>query len=360
MATGANKPIRTGTRLAALLLLAALAACSRSGGPAPIVSGEGGAPPPSGTESSPEKQEGGTTIVVQRGETLYSIARRHGVSLRALIDRNRIAPPFAVEPGQRLSLPVPQLYTVARGDTIYGIARRFGVPMREVIRVNAVRPPYVITPGQKLRLPGAEAAPAAARAAPEAKGVVSATNEALAALPPPGAAKPARSRPAPALPPRRSGPATIAPPPPREGGKFLWPVQGRVLVGFGSRGGGLHNDGINIAAPEGTPVRAAEAGVVAYAGNELAGFGNLLLVKHSGGWMSAYAHGRELLVGRGDLVKRGQTIARVGRTGNVTRPQLHFELRRGDRAVNPVQYMMRLAFGPSARRGLALVSEAAP
>jgi murein DD-endopeptidase MepM/ murein hydrolase activator NlpD len=103
----------------------------------------------------------------------------------------------------------------------------------------------------------------------------------------------------------------------------------------------LFNDGINIAGREGMPVRAAESGVVAYTGNELRGYGNLLLIRHSGGWVSAYAHNRTILVAKGQVVRRGQTIAEVGRSGAVTRPQLHFELRRGPRAVDPVRYLKK-------------------
>ncbi len=119
-------------------------------------------------------------------------------------------------------------------------------------------------------------------------------------------------------------------------GKFLWPVNGKIVSPFGPKDGGLHNDGINIAAPLGTPIHAADNGVVVYAGNELRGFGNLLLVRHVDGWVSAYAHCDALLVKRGDNVKRGQVIARVGQSGNVTSPQLHFELRRGAEAVDPL------------------------
>ena len=122
----------------------------------------------------------------------------------------------------------------------------------------------------------------------------------------------------------------------RASGKFLWPVNGKVVLPFGAKDGGTHNDGINIAAPLGTPVRAADSGVVVYAGNELRGFGNLLLVRHADGWVSAYAHCDALLVKRGDQVKRGQVIGRVGQSGNVTAPQLHFELRRGAEAVDPL------------------------
>ena len=113
------------------------------------------------------------------------------------------------------------------------------------------------------------------------------------------------------------------------------------MTSFGPGKGGLHNDGINIAAPRGTPVRAAENGVVAYVGNELRGFGNLILVKHAGGWVTAYAHNEKLLVRRGDKVARGQAIAQVGSTGNVARPQLHFEIRKGARAVNPTKLLDR-------------------
>ena len=108
-----------------------------------------------------------------------------------------------------------------------------------------------------------------------------------------------------------------------------------MIGGFGPREGGLHNDGINIAAPAGTPIRAAENGVVVYAGNQMQGFGNLLLIKHADGWVTAYAHAAELRVDRGDQVDKGAVIATVGQTGNVTRPQLHFEIRRGQQAIDP-------------------------
>ena len=115
------------------------------------------------------------------------------------------------------------------------------------------------------------------------------------------------------------------------------------MSSYGALPGGAQNDGINIAAAEGTPVLAADDGEVAYAGNELRGFGNLVLVKHANGWMSAYAHNEKLLVKRQDKVKRGQAIARVGSTGAVGEPQLHFELRKGTRALDPTEYLPRLS-----------------
>jgi murein DD-endopeptidase MepM/ murein hydrolase activator NlpD len=134
-------------------------------------------------------------------------------------------------------------------------------------------------------------------------------------------------------------PKSIPQPPPRADSRFLWPVQGKVLSSFGPMEGGLHNDGINIAAPEGAPVKAAENGVVAYVGNELRGFGNLLLIKHADGWVTAYAHTQEILVRHGQQVKRGQIVARVGATGSVSEPQLHFEVRKGSKAKDPAQLL---------------------
>jgi murein DD-endopeptidase MepM/ murein hydrolase activator NlpD len=120
---------------------------------------------------------------------------------------------------------------------------------------------------------------------------------------------------------------------------FRWPVRGRIIAGFGQRPNGTENDGINLAVPEGTPIKAADNGVVAYAGNELKGYGNLVLIRHSDGFVSAYANASQLLVKRGDSVKRGQVIARAGQTGNVNSPQLHFEIRKGSTPVDPTKYL---------------------
>ena len=120
---------------------------------------------------------------------------------------------------------------------------------------------------------------------------------------------------------------------------FGWPVRGRLIAGFGSKPDGTQNDGINLAVPEGTPIKAADDGVVAYAGNELKGYGNLVLIQHTNGFVTTYAHASELMVKRGDTVKRGQVIAHAGQTGNVTSPQLHFEIRKGSTPVDPTQYL---------------------
>jgi murein DD-endopeptidase MepM/ murein hydrolase activator NlpD len=124
-----------------------------------------------------------------------------------------------------------------------------------------------------------------------------------------------------------------------DGTSFRWPVRGRIISGFGAKPNGERNDGINLAVPEGTSVKAAEAGTVIYAGNELEGYGNLVLVRHADGWVSAYAHNKDILVKRGDKVRRGQTIGEAGMSGTVSSPQVHFELRKGAKPVNPLDYL---------------------
>ena len=409
-------PTRKAWQIMALVLLAAqLYGCVRSGPPAPVEI-HGSQPvlrakpvqhakpvqraqrvhvPP--RHESPRHEPAGAAVdsptretqpgiaVVQAGDTLYGIARRHNTPVRAVIDANHLEPPYIVQPGQRLVLPRVRLHLVQDGDTVYAVSRRYGVEVSSLVRANAIEPPYTIKLGQTLIVPGpaagpVEAAPVVAqRATPSAlpaersegpRGIV-----ASAPLPAPPSPAADRQRTAAASSasntearkleaPSRPGPVAVAPQaaaqsqvnrsapaiekpvtevatalPARGARAFLWPLRGRIVSDFGPKGGGLHNDGINIAAPQGTSVRAAENGVVVYAGNELRGFGNLLLVRHADGWVTAYAHLNEKLVGRGDRVRRGQVIGRVGATGNVNAPQLHFEIRRGTRAVNPREHL---------------------
>ena len=125
-------------------------------------------------------------------------------------------------------------------------------------------------------------------------------------------------------------------------GRFRWPVRGRIISDFGVKPGGTRNDGINLAVPEGTEVKAADDGVVIYSGNELKGYGNLVLVRHSDGWVSAYAHNSKLSVSRGDNVRRGDTVGLAGTTGSVSQPQVHFELRKGNKPIDPLRYLAKL------------------
>ena len=263
--------------------------------------------------TAPAPMASGTTLGaaayrVRAGDTVYSIARSFAVPIRGLIDANRLTPPYGLRVGQMLQVPSPRRHRVVAGDTVYGVARRYGIEPSRIVSLNRIAAPYAIVPGQSLVLSAAAPAPAPAIVSPQ-----------------PAAAKVSL--------------AAIPAPPPRAGGKFLWPVQGRTIARYGRKKDGLHNDGINIAAPRGAPVRAADNGVVAYVGNELRGFGNLILVKHAGGWVTAYAHTQDFMVRRGQTVQRGQAIAHIGSSGNVATPQLHFEIRKGTRSVDPFRFL---------------------
>ncbi|TNC98261.1 MAG: membrane protein related to metalloendopeptidase [Stygiobacter sp.] len=308
---------------------------------------QGGTPVSRGMPSSPACSG---TVVVYAGDTLYSIARRCNVSVRDLIETNQLAAPYLVSPGMQLRMPGSGEYVVQRGDALSLIARRLGVEFQTLARLNGKVPPYTIFVGEKLRLPNTRGGATAAKAGDGAS-VVASTNSnrkggepatASPRIPPvPAETSPTESAPIqearhPAFEPRQ----TLPPAPPAMSGKgFIWPVKGDLLAEFGPMGKGLYNDGINIAAARGTPVRAAENGVVAFVGNEVKGNGNLLLIKHAGGWISTYAHNDQLMVRKGDMVKRGQQISTVGVSGGVDTPQLHFELRRGIEAINPVDYL---------------------
>lgn len=276
----------------------------------------------------------GGPIRVMPGDTVYSLSRQYGVPVRALIDANDLQPPFQLNPGATLRLPAGQEHVVQKGDTLYGIARKYAVDVSALVRSNGLKEPYTILVGQRLKLPS-QVSTTTVIASPNAPGAVNKPTQ--------PAAKPVPQAAAPSSPPAEL-PAT---PPALVGKGFIWPVKGKVVSDFGPMAKGQHNDGINIAVARGTPIRAAENGVVAYAGNELRGFGNLLLVKHADGWMSAYAHNEQLLVRRGDEVRRGQVIAKSGATGNVDGPQLHFELRQGTRAVNPLGHLQEFTAGVS-------------
>lgn len=295
-------------------------------------------------------------VVVQRGDTVYGLSRRYGVPMRDMIEANRLAPPYTLYVGQRLTFPRSRVHVVRRGDTLSAIARSYQVDMNAMARVNRLGAPYVIQVGQHLLIPSDDPAPAPRQAAGPAVAAaatpVPTGKPATATAPAPSPAKPAApqqqasarpaAKPQPtAAPARAPAPVAAKPPTPpsRAAASFGWPVEGKVISRFGGKADGTRNDGINIAASRGAPVKAAENGVVVYSGNELKGFGNLLLIKHEGGWMSAYAHNELLLVKKGETVRRGQTIARVGSSGNVTSPQLHFEIRRGSKAVDPLQHL---------------------
>lgn len=344
----------------------------------------------------------GDTVTVARGDTLYALARRHNMTVDELARLNNLTPPYALQPGQKLRLasrapapasPAPQTssaptpvtttvvelqeITVAPGDTLYSLSRKYATPVNDLAVMNKLSAPFALSVGQKLRVPKLDGVPVRAvvtPATPSASASVGATSNTAPRAATTGKTSSSSARPAtpsassvpkPAVKPsapsstkpaaQASKPATQASKPKekissdpakklpaiaaRSSSKFSWPVRGTILSHFGAKSGGLFNDGINIGAARGTTVKAAENGVVAYAGNEVKGMGNLVIVQHSGGWMTVYAHMDSLAVRRGVRVTVGQKIGTVGATGKVTKPQLHFEIRKGTKAYNPSSYL---------------------
>lgn len=246
-------------------------------------------------------------------------------------------------PGSGAGLNAVAVYVVNEKDTVDSISQRYGVPSQTIIDRNRLKSPYTLKVGQYLELPGARfvadntggATQAAAATAP---GPVKRDN-----LPPPGSrSEPVEHKAATGQPTPLSSPAAeskteatvAATPPPR---RFTWPLHGKILAPYGTGQGGQKNDGIDIQATTGEPVKAADGGTVIYAGSDVAHLGNLLLVQHQGGYITAYGNNEALLVKKGDAVKKGQTIAKAGNSGGVASPRLHFEVRRGgSKTVDPM------------------------
>jgi murein DD-endopeptidase MepM/ murein hydrolase activator NlpD len=336
-------------------------------------------PPQKQAASGDWTSDGGTAVVVKPGENISMIARRHGVSVSAIASANNLGTSRTIYAGQRLIIPhhssataraatTPRTFASAHpaptpasrsaaslsgsrhqattgvhivepGDTLSRLSRRYGKSISEIARANHIEPYATLKIGERITIPGvriskaehkdthkvAQAKPLEAPAHPKAPAhtqVASAAPTESAAVVTPASETP---------PPTTSAVKAAGGPP-----SFRWPVKGRVIAGFGPKTNGQQNDGINLAVPEGTPIKAAEDGVVAYAGNELKGYGNLVLVRHAHGYVTAYAHASKLLVKRGDHIKRGQVIAKAGQTGNVDAPQLHFEIRKGPSPLDPL------------------------
>lgn len=324
-------------------------------------------------------------VIVEPGDTLYQISRRYGVTVAALRRANGLTS-NTIRPGQRLALPgsggadrydaAPQSapapryrapdrrpvaapeggsYVVRRGDSLYAISRRTGVSVAELKRLNGITNVRALRPGMRLTLGDDRwqepATRVASRTSPRARSQIRAKSirtmpitrdRASERAPVGGAYQPRILNQRPETPIATKPRQTTRAPAADVRQKFRWPARGRVIASFNHTGRGVKNDGINIALPLGTNIEAAAGGVVAYAGSELKGYGNLVLVRHDNGWVSAYAHASEILVKRGDRITRGQVIAKAGRSGGVTQPQLHFELRKGAKPVDPMPHLASL------------------
>ncbi|WP_417691743.1 peptidoglycan DD-metalloendopeptidase family protein [Roseibium sp.] len=333
---------------------------------------------------------GGTRVPLRNGDTLAGLSRRYGVPEQAIIATNGIEDPSQVRPGQNLIIPIyvyggspngvasaPQALpsanssddivtgsinpsratstgTSARSGSDFGMAtaprrKPRNQPSFAEISSAAVGGQVTATDASPIQVAVTpERKPSTYTATRSVGSTAHSGSDRPTSTPP--AAAPSRSEPVVAAQPSqpverqeiasvdRSEPAAQAAPP--SGGQgFRWPVRGRVISGFGMKPGGTRNDGINLSVPEGTPVTAAEDGTVIYSGNELKGYGNLVLLRHENGWVSAYAHNSKLKVKRGDKVRRGETVGEAGATGSVSQPQVHFELRRGNKPVDPTLYL---------------------
>ncbi len=427
-------------------------------------------------------------IKVEKGETVFSLAKKYNVRVQDIVQMNKLKKPYALKSDQVLQLPKNRFHLVKEGDTLYGIARNYKIDVKEIIRLNNLKTPYKVTNGTKLIIPSdlshvestenkeankeikktakttktatpqlspsqkkkmsehglstepydpgvrnviskdiepaenkkpvekkEEKDPEPAKKTTPAVSVKSAnnnTNEKAvysktsyssadknyktpfiekdktastedvknpfveveeetkepASKKEEVAQKPSEKNDAPspqiniskdiseinnqketaAVENHNKAPEKITK---EESYKtignevasgpanFIWPVKGKIASRFGPKEGGLYNDGINIIAKDGTSIKAADSGVVVYSGNELRGYGNLILIKHNNGYLTAYAHAKEILTNKGDIVKKGQTIAYVGDTGMVSQPQLHFSIRNGRKAVDPEKYL---------------------
>ncbi len=337
--------------------------------------------------------EGGTPVTVGPGDTAATLGQRYGVPASAILQANNLPNAGAVRPGQRLVIPrydaslttgsaMPRttasapprpapvvaapavtapagqvVHTIAPGETLMKLSRQYKKSLGEIARANNIPPHTQVKIGDRIVIPGAARMPRAVAAATPA----AAPRPVAAAQPAPAPAAVVQQNWPPAPPkvasvtsqpaPTARAITPAAPPAAAEKPRadttastmpgFRWPVRGRVIAGFGPKTTGQQNDGINVAVPEGTPIRAAEDGVVAYAGNELKSYGNLVLIRHPNGYVTAYAHASEIMVKRDEPIKRGQVIAKAGQTGNVSAPQLHFEIRKGSSPVDPMPFLDR-------------------
>jgi murein DD-endopeptidase MepM/ murein hydrolase activator NlpD len=270
------------------------------------------------------------SYTVRSGDTLYRIGNETGTGAEAIALANGLTAPFTLQVGQRLQIPAGLYHRVAAGETGIAIARAYGVDWGKVVTLNELNEPFVLRAGQFLRLPDSASAVPVGDAPQSAQAMADAftlnIDDIVTGSQP---ARPEPGRPAASFATPISTPGAFA-------GAFGWPLEGRLVGRFGSMGGGRVNDGINIAAAPGAAVGAAGDGVVVYSGNEISVFGGLVMVDHGGGWITAYGHMGALTVKRGDKVKRGALLGQVGDTGYVDTPQLHFEIRKDRRPVDPL------------------------
>lgn len=257
-------------------------------------------------------------VEVRANDTLYAVATRYQVTPQSVIEANGLQPPYNLRKGLALKLVPRRTHIVRPGDSVYVISQRYAVSQYQLAQLNFLKPPFELKIGQKLQLPNSLDFSVLDVGLPDG---VSGTN----------IAQPAPTKTSvPAAPRKRFVAPSLA-----GSSGFSWPVQGEIIAEFGPSQRGVHNDGVNIAASEGASVGAAAKGRVAFVGTNIKSFGKLVLVKHDGGIITAYAHLGDISVTEGDIVTAGQSIGTIGRSGRVDSPQLHFEIRKSRQPVDP-------------------------
>lgn len=276
-----------------------------------------------------EDKERYTTIKVKSGDTLLRIALEYDMSLREIASINNIKPPYNVYVGQKLKVPYsktnkPEFYVVKKGDNLYEISRKTDISVRQLIANNNLSSPNNIYPGQKLYLTKKLENKQISYNKKEEKKIKEEKQEIVK--------EPKQEVVVKQEEPKKQEPV-------KREVVFSWPVKGEVIKKYGKQNDGKFYDAINIKADLGTSVLASMDGEVAYAGNELKGFGNIIIIKHDSGWLSIYGYCDKINVKVKDKITKGQSIATVGKTGNVNEPQLYFSIRKGRVTMDPLKYL---------------------
>ena len=264
-----------------------------------------------------KKKEDNLYYTVNKGDNLYLISKKYNVTISKLINFNNIDSPYKIFPNQKIFIPKKRTHIVKRGDTLYSISRKYRTDVFTVSRFNNLKNANQIYTNQKLIIPDQFESKKKVVRKFKKKETKKAKKKIIVK-------KDSYSK--------KVSNETF-------NQKFIWPVEGKILSKYGSNNPGFFNDGINIESVSGKDVKASSAGEIVYSGNEIPGYGNLVLIKHSKNWITAYAHLNKIYKKKGALVKRGESIGAVGNSGNVKIPQLHFEIRKGKEAVDPLKYL---------------------
>jgi murein DD-endopeptidase MepM/ murein hydrolase activator NlpD len=264
------------------------------------------------TENNPKETQykyGGKEykVFVNKGDSVYSIARKQNILMSDLISKNNIKPPYIIRVGDELIIPKTNYHKVQKGESLYSISKKYNISIGQLNFLNNLDNSKIII-NQILAISTDDNKP-------DNKIIISQDIPKIQSI--------------------KQKKIT------KKYNNFSWPCKGKIISSFGNKGNGLYNDGVNIESKKGALVLASEKGKVVYAGNGLKGYGNLIIIKHSNDFISSYAHLDRIKVRRDDLVEKSKVIAYVGNSGNVDSPQTHFSLRKKREAINPESYIKK-------------------